>query len=128
MFFTTITNTQQRKPYKRKQPVEHQHFIAELIARSLGYGSIDGKTDERRGDGHIRHELVAWTHLREQSEYEQAQQRSVSIRSYHVNRIDDAIVIRRLEQQDKSDEQHGNEKMAPFAILLAILDICAFNT
>ena len=68
------------------------------------YCPVDGKADEGRSNSYPRYKLVAGTHLGEQTEYKQAQQRTVGIRGYRIDGIDDAVIVSSLEQEDEPDE------------------------
>ena len=62
-----------------QQAVEHEQFVAEMVAGGAGYAEVEGVAEQGRGDGHEGYPAVARLAAGEHAEGEEAEQGAVGV-------------------------------------------------
>ena len=115
-----LVSATDKKPQKGQQAVEHQQFVAEVIAPEALGGGVEGITDQGRGDADIRHPSVIGLVTGKESEGKESQQGSVSIADNDVDGVYQARGVHYLEQHYKQYENGTHQQMYALAQWLVV--------
>ena len=106
------------QPHERKQSVQHQQLISETIAVDRSGPDVQQVATHGCRDTNPRDSRRPRFAPGKHTESKQAQQRPVSVRSHHINGIDDTGIVYGFKTQDKADKEQSYHSVYPLSYRL----------
>lgn len=100
--------------------IEHQQFVAKLIACHRLSDEVYGQTDDGGGEADVGHAAVVGGPTGEQTVGKESQQWAVGVGTEYVNGVDDTGGVERSEDEYKEHEHHSHANMCVSAQSLVI--------